>query len=132
MAELFPDGRRTQAPTLSSIRIVYEPHLPPLAPVTLVAAPGNGKVSLSWRRVDDPEVKGYEVYYGTSPGSYFGEGAAQGASPLDAGNVTTMEITGLENGSLYYFSVCAYSGTDPRQRSAFSAEVGARPSRLEP
>ena len=32
MVELFPDGRRTVAPSLSSIRVVYEPHLPPLAP----------------------------------------------------------------------------------------------------
>jgi hypothetical protein len=132
MVELFPDGKRTQAPTLSSIRIVYEPHLAPLAPAGLTAAPANGKISLSWRRVDDPEVKGYEVYYGLSPGSYFGEGAAQGASPLDAGNVTQMEITGLENGTLYYFSVVAYDGSEPRQRSVFSAEVGARPSRIHP
>ncbi|MCX7032251.1 MAG: fibronectin type III domain-containing protein, partial [Spirochaetes bacterium] len=132
MAELFPDGRRAEAPSLSSIRIVYEPHLPPLAPAGLTATPGNGKVSLSWRRVDDPEVKGYEVYYGGAPGSYFGVGAAQGASPLDAGNVTQMEITGLENGALYYFSVTAYDGAEPRQRSLFSVEVGARPSRIHP
>ena len=104
---------------LSSIHVVYEPHLPPLAPAGLVATPGNGKVTLSWRRVDDPEVKGYEVYYGTSPGSYFGEGAAQGASPLDAGDVTQLVITGLENGTLYYFAVAAYDGAAPRQRSLF-------------
>jgi hypothetical protein len=120
------------APSLSSIRVVYEPHLPPLAPAGVTAAPGNGKVTLSWRRVDDPEVKGYEVYYGTLPGSYFGEGAAQGASPLDAGSVTQVEITGLENGTLYYFAVAAYDGSEPRQRSQFSAEVSARPSRIHP
>jgi hypothetical protein len=132
MAELFPDGRRTETPSLSSIRIVYEPHLAPLAPAGLTATPGNGKVTLRWRRVDDPEVKGYEVYYGGSPGSYFGEGAAQGASPLDAGNVTQVELTGLENGTLYYFTVVAYDGAEPRQRSVFAAEVGARPSRIHP
>jgi hypothetical protein len=132
MVELFPDGRRAEAPSVSSIRIVYEPHQPPLAPAGLTAAPGNGKVTLSWRRVDDPEVKGYEVYYGGSPGSYFGEGAAQGASPLDAGDVAQLEVTGLENGTLYYFSVVAYDGAEPRQRSLFAAEVGARPSRIYP
>jgi hypothetical protein len=132
MAELFPDGGRAEAPSLSSIRIFYEPHLPPLAPAGLTATPGNGKVTLSWRRVDDPEVQGYEIYYGSAPGSYFGVGAAQGTSPLDAGNVTQMEITGLENGALYYFSVTAYDGAEPRQRSLFSVEVGARPSRIHP
>jgi hypothetical protein len=132
MVELFPDGERTVAPSLSSIRIVYEPNLPPLAPAGVAATPGNGKVTLSWRRVDDPEVKGYEVYYGSSPGSYFGEGAAQGASPLDVGDVTQVEITGLENGALYYFAVSAYDGSAPRERSPFSTEVGARPSRIYP
>jgi hypothetical protein len=132
MVELFPDGTRKLAPSLSSIRIVYEPHLAPLAPAGVTATPGNGKITVSWRRVDDPELKGYEVYYGFSPGSYFGEGAAQGASPLDAGNVTQLEITGLENGTLYYFAVAAYDGAEPRQRSVFSAEVGARPSRIHP
>jgi len=132
MVELFPDGKRAVAPSLSNLSVVYEPHLPPLAPAGVTATPGNGKVSLSWRRVDDPEVKGYEVYYGLSHGSYFGEGAAQGASPLDAGNVTQVEITGLENGTLYYFAVAAYDGSAPRQRSLFSVEAGARPSRILP
>jgi len=132
MVELFPDGKRAAAPKLSSVLIVYEPHLAPLAPVGVTATPGNGKVTLSWRRVDDPEVKGYEVYYGGSPGSYFGEGAAQGDSPLDAGDVAQLEISGLENGALYYFSIVAYNGAEPRQRSVFSAEVGARPSRIHP
>jgi hypothetical protein len=132
LVELFPDGKRAAAPKLSSVRIVYEPHLAPLAPAGVEATPGNGKVTLSWRRVDDPEVKGYEVYYGGSPGSYFGEGAAQGDSPLDAGDLTQLEITGLENGTLYYFAVVAYNGAEPRQRSRFSAEVGARPSRIHP
>lgn len=132
MVELFPDGKRAAAPTLSSVRIVFEPHLAPLAPVGVTATPGNGKVTLTWRRVDDPEVKGYEVYYGGSPGSYFGQGAAQGESPLDAGDTAELVISGLENGTLYYFSVVAYNGAEPRQRSVFSAEVGARPSRIHP
>jgi len=132
MVELFPDGVRAVAPSLSSLRIVYEPNFPPLAPAGLTATPGNGKVTLSWRRVDDQRVKGYEVYYGSSPGDYFGEGAAQGASPLDVGDVTQVEIGGLENGTLYYFAVSAYDGSAPRQRSPFSVEVGSRPSRIYP
>jgi len=132
LVEFFPDGRRTSAPTLSTIRVVYEPHLPPLAPAGLVATPGNGKVTLSWRRVDDPEVAGYEVYYGTEPGSWFGDGAAEGPSPIDAGDATGLVVTGLENGRLYYFTVAAYNDAAPKQRSAFAAEAGARPSRIHP
>jgi hypothetical protein len=95
-----------------------------------VATPGNGKVTLTWRTVNDLNVKGYLVFYGTSPHNYLGTGAAQGDSPIDAGASTTLEIGGLENGSLYYFAVAAYDTSDPRQQSEFSGEISARPSRM--
>jgi hypothetical protein len=75
-------------------------------------------------------VKGYLVYYGSSPRNYLGTGATQGDSPLDAGPATTITIEGLENGSLYSFAVTAYDGSEPRQQSEFSPEVSARPSRI--
>jgi hypothetical protein len=128
--ELYPDGTRTKSPRLSSLRVVYEPNLPPTPPAGLVATPGNGKVTLTWRKVNDLNVKGYLVFYGTSPHNYLGTGSAQGDSPLDAGSSTTLEIGGLENGSLYYFAVAAYDTFDPRQQSEFSAEISARPSRM--
>ncbi len=128
--ELFPDGTRTLTPRLSSLRVVYEPNLPPTPPAGLVATPGNGKVTLTWRKVNDLDVKGYLVFYGNSPHNYLGTTAAQGPSPLDAGNSTTLEISGLENGTLYYFSVAAYDSSDPRQQSEFSPEISARPSRI--
>jgi hypothetical protein len=128
--EMYPDGSRTQSPRLSSLRVVYEPNLPPAPPAGLVATAGNGKVTLTWRKVNDLNVKGYVVFYGTSPHNYLGTGAAQGSSPVDAGSSTTIEIGGLENGSLYYFAVAAYDTSDPRQQSEFSAETSARPSRI--
>ncbi len=112
--------------------IVYEPNLPPTPPAGLIATPGNGKVTLSWRKVNDLNVKGYLVYYGSAPHSYLGTGATQGDSPIDAGAGTTLVIDGLQNGSLYYFSVVAYDSSDPRQQSQFSPEVSARPSRIYP
>jgi hypothetical protein len=130
MVELFPDGTRMQSPRVSSLRVAYQPNLPPAPPAGLLATPGNGTVVLTWRKVIDLGVKGYEVYYGTSPQNYLGAGAAQGDSPIDAGDATRLEITGLENGTLYYFAVIAYDGFDPPQRSAFSASVSARPSRI--
>ena len=65
----------------------------------MTATPGNGKVTLTWRKVNDLDVKGYLVFYGTSPRNYLGTGAAQGDSPIDAGAATTIEIGGLDNGS---------------------------------
>jgi len=130
--ELYPDGTRTQSPRLSSLRVVYEPNLPPAPPAGLMATAGNGKVTLSWRKVDDLDVKGYLVFYGTSPHNYLGTGALPGPSPIDAGAATSIEIGGLDNGNLYYFAVAAYDDSQPRQQSEFSAEVSARPSRIYP
>jgi hypothetical protein len=130
--ELFPDGSRAQTPRLSSLNVVYEPNVPPAPPAGLAATPGNGKVTLTWRKVNDLAVKGYRVYYGDAPQRYLGTGAAQGDAPLDAGAATSIEISGLENGTLYYFAVTAYDGSDPRQESQFSAEKSARPSRIYP
>ncbi len=92
--ELYPDGTRTHSPRLSSLKVVYEPNLPPTAPAGLVATAGNGKVTLTWRKVNDLSVKGYLVYYGTSPRNYLGTGAAPGPSPIDAGAATTLRDRG--------------------------------------
>jgi len=127
---LYPDGTRNLSPRVSSLRVVYEPNEPPAPPAGLMAAAGNGKVTLSWRAVNELDVKGYMVYYGTSPHNYLGTGAAQGDSPVDAGTNTSIEISGLTNGSLYYFAVVAYDDSIPPQRSDFSPEVSARPSRI--
>jgi hypothetical protein len=124
MVELFPDGTRRQSPRVSSIRVVYEPNVPPVPPAGLIASPGSGKVTLSWRKSTEPGVKGYMVYYGEAPSTYLG------GSPIDAGESTRIEIGGLANGTLYYFAVVAYDSSEPRQQSAFSGEVSARPSRI--
>jgi hypothetical protein len=132
MVELFPDGTRGSTPRISSLGVVYEPNLPPSPPVGLTAIPGNGKVILTWRKVNDLNVKGYRVFYGDAPGTFLGTGSSQGDSPIEAGDTTRMEIEGLENGKLYYFAVTAYDESDPPQASVFSAQVSARPSRIYP
>jgi hypothetical protein len=128
--ELYPDGTRTLSPRLSSLSVVYEPNTPPSPPAGLTATAGNGKVTLTWRKVNDLSVKGYLVYYGTSPHQYLGTGALPGDSPVDAGSSTSIDITGLTNGTLYYFAVTAYDVSTPRQQSLFSPEMSARPSRI--
>ena len=126
--ELFPDGRRTLSPRLSELRVVYEQDLPPAAPAGVQAVAGNARVRLRWSPVREEDVRGYLVYYGTSPGNYHGTGADRGPSPIDVGSATELDLEGLENGRLYYFTVVCYDSTDPPHRSAFSREVSARPS----
>jgi hypothetical protein len=128
--EMFPDGTRTKSPRLSSLAIVYEPNLPPAPPAGVTAAAGNGKVTLTWRKANDLNVKGYLVYYGGAPHTYLGTGARPGDSPVDAGAATSVVIESLDNGASYYFAVTAYDDSTPRQQSSFSPEVSARPSRI--
>ena len=78
-----------------------------------------------WRGECDPEL---DLDHGRPNAS--GAGSSAGDSPIDAGSATRLEIRGLANGSLYYFTVVAYDSSQPRQQSAFSAEVSARPSRM--
>lgn len=130
MVELFPDGSKEVTPEVSDIRLIYEPDLPPAPPAGLHGVAGNGKATLYWKSVYEEDVNGYLVYYGDSPGHYLGEGSDQGESPIDAGDVTRLEITGLENNRIYYFTVVAYDSTEPPHRSLFSQEISLRPSWL--
>ncbi len=130
MVELFPDGSGWQTPEVSELAVVYEPDLPPAPPADLQAVAGDGQVTLIWKRVNEPDVRGYRLYYGPAPGNYHGEGAAAGPSPVDVGDVTRFTLTGLENSRLYYFTVVSYDGADPPHLSAFCRETSARPSGL--
>ncbi len=127
--ELYPDGRRRESPSVSWLAIRYEQASPPAAPARLWAEPGDGTVRLRWDEVVDPDVDGYYVYYGTRPGQYFGTGAVQGRSPVDVGDVTEVELEGLENGTVYYFAVAAYDAAGIIPETRFSQEAHARPSR---
>jgi hypothetical protein len=128
--EMFPDGTGSLTPSVSSLAVVYEPDLPPLPPARLAARGSDGVIRLEWEAVADEDVAGYRVFYGTRPGTYFGTDALQGASPIDVGDTTSIDLEGLENGRLYYFSVVSYDSTDPPHVSEFSAEVSGRPSSL--
>ncbi|MBN2553300.1 MAG: hypothetical protein JXB06_11055 [Spirochaetales bacterium] len=132
MVELYPDGSRRLSPELSELRLVYEQDLPPAPPTGLYAEAGNGKVRLYWNPVNEEDLGGYYLYYGSQPGSYRGTDSDLGPSPIDVGQVSQFECTGLSNGRLYYFAVVAYDLTDPPHRSLFSREVSARPSGLLP
>jgi hypothetical protein len=131
MVEFFPNGKSEVSPRLFEIDVVYEPALAPSSPAELKAVAGDGKVTLSWKPVVGGDVKGYYVFYGEASLNYLGEEAAQGKSPIDVGNVTTFELTGLKNGKLYYFAVAAYDLASPPHLSEFHQEKTARPSEVK-
>jgi len=129
-AMFYPSGDGETTPYLDNIRIMYRPDFPPRPPVYFVASARDGAVELNWRVSPDINVGGYLVYYGTSPGVYFGEGSYLGDSPIDVGMNTSVRINGLRNGTLYYFAIAAYDRQDSNYIGVFSREVTARPLRM--
>lgn len=126
-AELLPDGGGTTSPSITQLELRYAEVPLPAAPFSVRAEPGDGCVTLSWNYSIDDTAGGYYVYYGNRSGEYLGRVAAEGASPVRAGNVTSLTLNGLKNGTIYYFAVSSYSRTDDRVIGQLSQEVFARP-----
>lgn len=72
-------------------------------------------VLLGWDANTDPTVAGYKIYYGLASRTY--------ETPIDAGNVTELKLTGLPDGKTAYFAVTAYD--KDKNESAFSTELVA-------
>jgi len=89
----------------------------PSAPVSNPPVSGDRRVTLSWSSVED--ATGYHVRYGTSSGTY--------GAPIAVGNVTTHTVTGLTNGTTYYFVVTA---ANENGESAYSNEESGTPAEL--
>ena len=128
--DFFPSGDRETTPYLEEIKLVYRSieRLPPPGQISALAK--DGAVELSWRGVADSGLGGYLVYFGTSSGEYFG-GQGSFASPVDAGNRTSLRIEGLLNGTLYFFAVASYD-RDFGEPGEFSRETAARPQKEFP
>lgn len=127
-AELLPDGGGEKTPSITELDLFLTEQPLPLAPFTVKAVPGNGSVTLTWSYSLDDTAGGYYVYYGNKSGEYLGRQALEGPSPIKAGNTTSLTLTGLKNGTIYYFAVSAYSRIDGRINGLLSKEVYARPS----
>lgn len=79
--------------------------------ITPVAVASN--VTFAWDPISDPQVAGYKVVYGFSSRNY--------QYNVDAGNSTSLVISGLQSGTTYYFAAVVYS-TDGQQ-SDYSDEI---------
>ena len=106
----------------ASCEVSATPATVPGPPAQLTAAPADRQVTLSWDRPASDggsQVSGYNVYQGTSPGG-------EGDTPVNGSPVTSTSypVTGLTNGSTYYFTVIAVNAHGP---GAASAEVPSTP-----
>ncbi len=76
----------------------------------------SGNLQLAWDASASANTGGYKIYYGIASGNY--------TSSVDAGNVTAYQITGLQNGTKYFFAVKSYDTTKTAE-SSFSNEINA-------
>ncbi len=127
--ELFPDGGGKTSPSVTEIQVEYTMLPEPFPPYRISVETGDGQVTLTWSYSVDDTAGGYYIYYGNRPGEYLGRVAKEGVSPINVGNVTSKTLTGLKNGTIYYFAVAAYSKIDERVCGPLSKEVYARPER---
>lgn len=87
-------------------------------PAAVVATPGDGEVSLSWSPANG--AAGYQVYYAAAPGVT----AANGLKIADITGSSTV-VSGLSNGTRYYFAVAAVNS---KSESPLSGEVSSIPT----
>jgi len=57
-------------------------------------------LNLTWNANIEGDLSGYKVYYGTSPGNH--------VPPINVGNCTSYELSGLNAGTTYYIALTAY------------------------
>lgn len=85
--------------------------------VLLAGVPAKAaQVTLAWDRNTESNIAGYRIYYGTGSRAYNWF--------IDVGNVLTHTVSGLTDGSTYFFAAKAYNTSNVE--SAYSAEVSYR------
>jgi hypothetical protein len=97
---------------LCSLRYAFIPLLFVLFALPLQAANAS-QVMLGWVQSAGPDIAGYKVHYGTYSGIY--------EFTVDVGNYTECSISGLVEGTTYYFAATAYNTQN--MESDYSNEV---------
>jgi len=93
---------------------------PPAAPSGLTVTPGDGQVNLSWSRNTEADFLRYRIYGGTATAP-----TAQVDSTSLGINDTSKTITGLSNGTTYYYRLTAVDSAG--NESGYSSEVSGAP-----
>ncbi|MFA6305946.1 MAG: fibronectin type III domain-containing protein [Candidatus Gracilibacteria bacterium] len=90
----------------------------------------NKGAKISWdSATDNLKVAGYKVHYDVKSVQNPGE---KYSFIKDAGNVLTYNVTGLENGKKYYFSVIAYDAAENESVNWGAPEVSVTPAADSP
>ena len=104
----------------------------PYQPSKLLAYPGKGSAALTWAAPQQDGgslITGYNVYKGTAPGGE--SGTPVNATPLSR-TATGYTVTGLANGTKYYFTVKAINaagvGIPSREASATPTTAATAPT----
>jgi hypothetical protein len=104
------------ASTSAAVSVTINPAIPS-APTGVTATGGNAQVTLSWAATTG--ATSYSIYQGTSAGGESTTAVQTGISG------TTATITGLTNGTAYYFTVAAVNAGGT---SSSSSEASATPA----
>jgi hypothetical protein len=102
-----------KGPTRILLSILFFALLFPSVQAFCATAPSGQNVTLAWIPSSDPNVVGYDVYYGGMSGDY--------TNMINVGNVANATVGGLTAGATYYFAATAYDSIG--DQSGFSSEI---------
>lgn len=125
-ALLLPGTNGNESPHFSGLTLKYEKDLPPAAPFGVKIAEKDGTIFLKWKSNTEHDLKGYKIYYGTKPGVYFCNDAAEGESPIVIDKVNDFKLTNLKKNIIYYITITAFDDKNASHESSFSEEVSKR------
>jgi hypothetical protein len=107
--------------------------VPPDAITGLSVGRGDKRLLLYWDASTSEELDHYLVYYtqghGETAGDYGGFDASEGASPIDVGDVTNYQLSGLQNDMLYCVRVSGVNTSG--EEGPLSEEQCGAPSKSE-
>lgn len=83
--------------------------------------PYNTSKRINWNMNSESDLAGYIVYYGTASRTYSAMSTGIGLSGDGSTGTPSKIISGLLDGTTYYFGVTAYDATG--NESTFSGEV---------
>ena len=103
----------------------------PQAPALEPPTPGSDRATLSWEVTSDggSSLTGFDVFEGTSSGAEAATPVAVAPANVAFGHIETFTVTGLTNGTKYYFEVAAVNSVGTSSTSVeYSVTPGTVPS----